>query len=85
MACAETLQIDVAAGIEEVRDELNRLVTRLLGDGVSARVYCSRTPLKLGREFRPSSMAFSRDFMIRNNVTVMSSDEDEETELSRAS
>lgn len=60
-------------------------MTRLSGDGVSAKVYCSRAPLKLGGGFRSTSMAFSRDRMIRSNVSVMSSDEDEETELSRAS
>ena len=83
MACAETLQVDVTAGVGEVWVELNRLVARLFGEGVTVKLYCSRMPLKLGRESRDPSMASSRDFMIRKNVRVMSSDEEEETELSR--
>ena len=85
MACVETLQVDVIAGEGDVWIELNHLVTRLFGDGVSAKAYCSRAPLKLGRGFCSTSMAFSRDSIIRNKVSVISPSSSEETELSRAS
>lgn len=86
MACVETsrLEIEVTARIGDVRVEFNHLVTRLFGDGVSAKVYCSRAPLKLGGGFCSTSIAFSRNRIIRNNVSVISSDEEEETGLSRA-
>lgn len=80
-----TLQVDVTAGVGDVSIELNHLVTRLFGDGVCAKVYWSRAPLKLGVGFCSTSMAFSRNRIIRNNVSVIFSDEEEETELSRAS
>ena len=67
---AETLQSDVAAGVGEVWVEINVLVTGLFGDGFSARVYCSRAPLKLGKGFCSTSMAFSHEGIIRDKVSA---------------
>lgn len=64
--------------------EFSHLVTRLVGDGVSAKAYCSKAPMKLGGGFCSASMAFVRDRIIRNRVSVTSSDEEEDAELSRA-
>lgn len=83
-ACVESIELEATAGVGDSCVEFNHLVTRLFGDGVSAKVYRSRAPLKLGGGFCSASMAFSRDRIIRNNVSPISSDEEEETELSRA-
>ena len=85
MACAVLIEVEGTAGVGDVCVELNHLVTRLFGDGVSAKVYCSRAPLKLSGGFCSTSIAFSRDRIIRSNVSVISSDDEEETELLQAS
>lgn len=58
--------------------EFSRLVTRLFGDGVSVKAYCSKAPLKLGGGFCFPLMAFVRDRIIRNKMSVMFSDEEED-------
>ena len=84
MACVEASTFDDSAGVGEIWVVLNHLVTRLFGDGVSVNVYCSRAALKLGTGSRSTSMSFSRDRIIRNNLSAMSSLSSEETELSMA-
>lgn len=79
MAGAETLEVDVPAGVG-----LDRLVSRLFGDGISAKVKCSRAPLKLGKGFCSTSVAFFRERTIRSELSVVvASNKQDGTKLSK--
>lgn len=73
MACSENLQLDVAADAGDVWVDVVDLVSHLFGDGVAAKVYCSRAPLKLGREFCSTSTAFSCDGITGSDILRISS------------
>lgn len=85
MAGAETLEVDVPAGVGGAGLGLDRLVSRLFGDGISAKVKCSRAPLKLGKGFCSTSVAFFRERTIRNELSVVASNKQDGTKLSKGS
>ena len=74
MACWNTLWVDGTADEEDPWVEIDFLASRLLGDGVSAKAYCSRAPLKVSRGTCSAARAVFRDCINRNNVWLMSSE-----------
>ena len=74
MACSETLWVDGIADVEDPWVDIDFLVSRLFGDGVSAKAYCSRAPLKVSRGTCSTARAVFRDCINRNNVSIMFSD-----------
>lgn len=74
MTCLETLWVDGCTDVEDPWVEVDFLVSRLFGDGVSAKAYCSRAPLKVGRGACSTARAGFRDCINRNNVSIMPSD-----------
>ena len=74
MACSEALWVDGTADVEDPWVEIDLLVSRLFGNGVSAKTYCSRAPLKVERGTCSTARAVFRDCINRKNVSIMSSD-----------
>ena len=66
MTCLETLWVDGSADVEDAWVEIDFLVTRLFGDGVSAKAYCSRAPLKVSNGTCSTARAVFRDCINRN-------------------
>ena len=77
------MSADVVAGGGDVCVEFSHFVTRLFSDGVSVKAYGSKAPMKLRGGLCSTLMAFAR--IIRYKISVISSDEEEDTELSSAS
>ena len=71
MACSETLWVDGTADVEDPWVEIDFLVSRLFGDGVSAKAYCSSAPLKVGRGTCSTARVVFRDCIKRNCVSIM--------------
>ena len=74
MGCSEVSWVDGTTDVEDSWVEIDFLVLRLLDDGVSAKAYCSRAPLKVSRGTCSTARALFRDFIDGNNVSIMSSD-----------